>query len=120
MKYRNLRIAWSSFCGLLCFLLICLWARSYFAFDDFYHGFPDKSGYIVESLNGALVIEYIHLPVILDSGYGTHSPDDGQSATGNTWKGTLAGLRVVVDKSFGFAIALPYWLLASLFAGAGA
>src|ERR1700742_121832 len=29
MKYRKLRIAWSAFCGILCLLLIVLWARSY-------------------------------------------------------------------------------------------
>jgi hypothetical protein len=33
MKYRKLRIAWSAVCGILCLLLIMLWARSYWRFD---------------------------------------------------------------------------------------
>jgi hypothetical protein len=33
MKYRNLRIAWSVACGILCLLLIGLWVRSYWCID---------------------------------------------------------------------------------------
>ncbi len=120
MRFRKLRIAWSVGCGIACVLLIALWVRSYFAFDFFNHGFPDKSGYIVESINGALVIAYFNRPVILDSGYGTHAPDVGQSATRNTWKGTWAGFRLAVDKSFGYRIALPFWFLTLLLMAIGA
>jgi hypothetical protein len=34
MKYRKLRIAFSAVCGVLCLLLIALWVRSYWRFDQ--------------------------------------------------------------------------------------
>ena len=34
--YRNLRIAWSVACGVLCVLLIVLWVRSYWRWDEYY------------------------------------------------------------------------------------
>src|SRR4051794_35271833 len=37
MKFRKLRIAWSAFCGLACILLLVLWLRSYWLFDQFIH-----------------------------------------------------------------------------------
>src|SRR6266480_1420576 len=38
MRFRNLRIAWSIFWGLLTLLLIVLWARSYWRVDIFRYG----------------------------------------------------------------------------------
>jgi hypothetical protein len=35
MRFRKLRIGWSVVCGLVCVLLIALWARSYWFFDQF-------------------------------------------------------------------------------------
>ena len=37
MRFRKLRIAWSVFWGLACVLLIVLWVRSYWFFDQFIH-----------------------------------------------------------------------------------
>jgi hypothetical protein len=34
MIYRNLRIAWSAVCGILCLLLIALWVRGYWHTDS--------------------------------------------------------------------------------------
>jgi hypothetical protein len=34
MRYRKLRIAWSAGCGIACVLLIALWVRSYWYWDD--------------------------------------------------------------------------------------
>jgi hypothetical protein len=36
MKFRKLRITWTAFCGIACVLLIALWVRSYFVWDEEY------------------------------------------------------------------------------------
>src|SRR3954463_16418812 len=93
LRFRKLRFAWSVFWGLACVLLIVLWVRSYYTYDVAYHGCSDKRGYIIESINGKIVFEYVGQPLILDSAYGTHLAATGEIITGGLSKGTNAGFR---------------------------
>jgi hypothetical protein len=34
MRYSKLRIAWSALCGVVCLLLVFLWVRSHYVFDQ--------------------------------------------------------------------------------------
>jgi hypothetical protein len=54
MKYRKLRIAWSLGCGILCLLLIVLWARTYFAIDHINGQLTSSNGLGITSRNGGV------------------------------------------------------------------
>lgn len=58
MKFRKLRIAWSVFCSVLCILLIALWVRSHYWFDNFSVAFNGNNGHWLGSVNGELRYAY--------------------------------------------------------------
>src|SRR6476660_981818 len=57
MRFRKLRIAWSVGCGVVCVLLIVLWARSYWWQDQAWTRSPAYAVEVISS-NGGTVLEY--------------------------------------------------------------
>ncbi|MCI0334660.1 MAG: hypothetical protein L0228_15700 [Planctomycetes bacterium] len=65
-KFRKLRIAFSAACGIACLLLIALWVRSYWCFDQTV-GPISTDGYLLcQSLRGKLLLEVVDDPNIVD------------------------------------------------------
>ena len=56
MKYRNLRIAWSAFFGILCLLLIALWVRSFRNHTDRPTPIYESGRFSVYSTHGSLFV----------------------------------------------------------------
>jgi hypothetical protein len=57
MKYRKLRIAWSVVWGIVCLLLVLLWVRSFFYWDQLWNPISKKVGrVIIETASGSLVV----------------------------------------------------------------
>src|SRR3954447_24203834 len=55
MRFRTLRIAWSVGCGIACVLLIVLWVRSYWFWDDeLSYVTSTNRGYHLASLRGGV------------------------------------------------------------------
>ena len=54
MKYRKLRIAWSVVCGMFCLLLIVLWVRSFYRYDEVLVTVSDNIGVWLESMPGQM------------------------------------------------------------------
>jgi hypothetical protein len=68
MKFRNLRIAWSVMCGILCLMLIALWVRSYWQWDNVGTN-KTPSLYHVVSLDGrAILLNELFIPTGSDTG----------------------------------------------------
>jgi hypothetical protein len=65
MKYRRLRIAFSTMCGVVCLLLIALWIRSYHKWDQLGGEVFDNIWIEVRSLHGEIG---------LGGGYDARSP----------------------------------------------
>ena len=55
MRFRKLRITWSVGCGLLCLLLIMLWARSYRTWDRCFRT-GENHGWQLNSMLGHVVL----------------------------------------------------------------
>src|SRR6478609_241719 len=56
MRFRKLRIAWSVGCGIACVLLIVLWVRSYWWFDNV--NFSTTETKVVQSFDGVMSFHY--------------------------------------------------------------
>ena len=54
LEHRKLRIAFSVGCGILCVLLIVLWARSYTWHDRLWGRFSDFQGFVLSSYEGRI------------------------------------------------------------------
>ena len=54
MKYRKLRIAFSAACLIACVLLIVLWVRSYWRFDQFIHSVSTTDYFACTSIQGEI------------------------------------------------------------------
>jgi hypothetical protein len=88
MKYRNLRIAWTVGCGILCLLLIVLWVRSYLVYDRVVVYYPSGLEWF---------IAYSNKGVYIVSSYGLLAPQvhvQWWSFERNRW---------------GTVVCLPYW-----------
>jgi hypothetical protein len=53
-KFHKMRIAFSVACGILCLLLIVLWVRSYWRWDNFYLELGTKQATVVATWQGTL------------------------------------------------------------------
>jgi hypothetical protein len=113
---RYARIGWTSFWVLICVLLLVLWIRSYWRFDGCTYGFVDKRGFIVETQYGELVVEYLDVPVIGDTWYGSHPPDRRRSLTGDTSTLTFAGFHFPSNNAndANWFVVLPFYFLSFL------
>jgi hypothetical protein len=122
MRYRQLRIAWSVFCGLAAVLLIVLWARSYWRFDSM-RRVADWS------------TTFVHIEVCSDCGWIGFTVEDAlyrldlQAAEKNRWRydsfpnggRPRPAWNAAQDPrfpmpTFRYHVALPHWLLAFLIA----
>jgi hypothetical protein len=56
MRYRKLRIAWSVCCAIACVLLIALWVRSYWWWDQLSVAIGSDTTLAIESMRGDLVV----------------------------------------------------------------
>ena len=56
MKFRKLRIAWSTVWGIACVLLIALWVRSYYVSDAAFMRVSNRTGYNFSSMQGQLTL----------------------------------------------------------------
>jgi hypothetical protein len=56
MKYRKLRIAFSAMCGVVCLLLVALWVRSYWQFDQFAQLGRNRTYYGCTSAQGRILL----------------------------------------------------------------
>jgi hypothetical protein len=54
MRFRKLRIAWSVGCGIACVLLLLLWVRSYWRFDQFIHSVSATDYFACTSIQGEI------------------------------------------------------------------
>ena len=61
MRFRKLRIAWSIAWGIACLLLIALWVRSYWHWDEVGGPFPVVKGLMLNSRRGQLHT-YLYYP----------------------------------------------------------
>ena len=106
MRFRNLRIAFSTTCLLACLLLIALWVRSYWKRTSVEILVTPANRYYLHSTSGTVVIErearvfdgIEFLPVYGRSDY---SP-----------LATNAGLKIISDSNGDVhATSISYWLL---------
>jgi hypothetical protein len=101
MKYRKLRIAWSMASGIVAVLLIALWVRSYWFFDDeLYYVDGNNRGWYVDSIHGGVTfVTSMHSPTDPGKwrGYGAWNP------------GPLGFDQFSTSRSSSFRV--PYWIL---------
>jgi len=95
MKYRNLRIAWSAFFGILCLLLIVLWVRSYCFIDALYLELSKSRCLILDSIQGLFLFGVF--------------PRSTMPPNTNWWLGFFElepGMQVIPPTKF---ITIPIW-----------
>jgi hypothetical protein len=122
---RKLRIVFSAMCGITCLLLVVLWVRRYWWWDTVGWGITAKQGFIVRSVKGAAVLEYLdfsgtEIDAVLFQWRveSTPLPDSNQYPFGgveNTFAGFLIWLRRWGENPF--LLCVPYWFLVPLTAG---
>jgi len=113
MRFRKLRIAFSVFWGLACVLLIVLWVRSYWFWDNFDRGAPISSAnQSIDSLHGYLSInEDIFYSIPEWMIHARITPMLGSSFDWTTYEAKFATAR-------GVGNAIPDWLLVAVAATA--
>jgi hypothetical protein len=117
MRSRKLRIAWSMFWGLVCALLVVLWAQSY-SRQSFWFGDDAEGGFLVLSTLRGDVEVRCSLPPPSVVGikwrrdYGRMVSDDGAERT-------IAPLRFYREPEV-FEVAADCWLMVTASCGAAA
>jgi hypothetical protein len=109
MKYRKLRIAWSTACGILCLLLIALWVRSYFGRIGVEVFATHDHRYEIHSLDGKLLgIRWMRIYL----GY-EWTAQRSEGTYFNLISRPRFGLGYISDGAELLAIVIPYWLPSS-------
>src|SRR3954451_10336249 len=101
MRHRKLRIAWSVACGIICLLLVALWVRSYFSFDEL-----TLWGNGVQSANGRVNFYWNQPPESPQWRFWSLPP--GEALVGVDFLYTFG------PPGQGSVMCLPYWLFASI------
>src|SRR3982751_549666 len=100
MTFRNLRVAWSVFCGLACILLIVLWVRSYWWVDIANH-----SQYSLTSMQGKLCVnesfDVLGNPVTRPASF---------TLVNRFWGSAFETSGLTIRRR-GTGLAIPYWSL---------
>jgi hypothetical protein len=141
MKFRKLRIAWSVVCGIACVLLICLWVRSCWRFDQIIHRSSATEFVALTTVRGQVAFggsndpmlatvfkrDWIHLAFpmkYLSKDTGGPIPvfpvDDPNSAI-LLWPHFYSPFVMGPPGSTSYELSIPYWLLvvtSAAFAGA--
>ena len=119
---RKLRIAFSAVCGIACLIMILLWARSYWWWDTIVWGITDEQGFIVRSVKGAAVLEYLdfsgsEIDAVLFKWHvqSTPLPDTNRYPFGGV-ENTFAGFLIRHSGWRGnpFLLCVPFWFLVPL------
>jgi hypothetical protein len=88
MRFRNLRIAWSVVWGLACLLMIALWVRSNWQWDQLYNPITNKHLIIVESASGRVIL--VTTAAVPGSPWSWHI---SQELRGKYWGGPLGDFQ---------------------------
>ena len=115
MKYRKLRIAWSVAWGIVCLLLIALWARSFWQYDDVRWGIAGGSSYNFLTRKGEFYAGHYSASAAPPGlhhwagpiSVGTSLLSEGITST-NRWKGFAAG-QFIYDKAPVYYFVVPMW-----------
>src|SRR3954454_5337951 len=125
-KFRKLRIAWSVFWGLACVLLIVLWVRSYWYWDQLYtpictaaYNSPSWEGKVItiESDSGALSATYAiggdpwywHISHKLDETRATIAPYNYAIMQPPETHRSFVGFAVYREFGLNPTIRIPIW-----------
>jgi hypothetical protein len=107
MNFRNLRIAWSVFWGMVAILLIMLWVRSYWRLEILEKQIG-RQAIQISSVKGCIAIAHLNRPTIIRPYLNVVAGDAAD------WrKGRVLGFAYYAD-SFVTAIIAPHWLPALL------
>jgi hypothetical protein len=101
MKYRKLRIAWSVVCGVLCLLLIALWARSHRRLGEqlSYVSSTGRGWYIASSPGAATLTTALHNPA-----------EPGEWRMYSAWEPGFLGFKTFTYRS-STSIKVPLWFV---------
>jgi hypothetical protein len=116
MRYRTLRIAWSAVCGVMCVLLIVLWAHSIHGWrNHLLVGLWDVNGIGVQARDGHLAVTYYFDPKPINY-HLLFFRDNPPLEVGETWKdergqypGEGFGVKTLLWKN-GFGISMAFWV----------
>ncbi len=119
MTYHKLRIAWSVFWGLACVLLIFLWVRSHFYWEQLNFGITSAHVLVSNSEDGEFVFSCYHINPKRRIAWRVLSFPPHQSLQPSLPVDAITGI------SFRFSskqiyFAAPYWLLSSFAGGLAA
>jgi hypothetical protein len=117
MRFRKLRIAFSVTCIVACVLLIALWVRSYWCWDDVAWRLTTKRGFLVSSQSGGAVLDYHEfdssaLALIKWRVRSQPSPDKNLLPIAGIDE-AYAGF-LLLNGPDGFLLVIPYWFLVPL------
>jgi hypothetical protein len=117
MNHRKLRITWSICCGILCLLLIGLWVRSYWRWDNVAWGISAQQGLLVSSQSGAMTFTYRDLngtevSLVKWQVLTQDSPDTNLLPIGGIEE-SWAGFLFLLGEDAVFVV-VPYWFLVPL------
>ena len=123
MKFRKLRIAWSTVCGIACVLLILLWVRSYWWADLLKGPLPGAKGVLADSTEGWVTVRWVRLRRDLSVWQMKHHSITLRNEQER--KNIAAGAIVTpLPRNFGLhsnpgRLQLPYWFIVLLFMSSG-
>ena len=121
LKYRKLRIGWSVGCGLLAFLLIALWVRSYYR-NDWVYAFRPSDWHHLQSIRGELVLQVMRQRNSIHRWGLASAPSSELSNSEYGWNLKMIrpqhefGGFVAFNSPKISAYAIPHWFLVLLFA----
>jgi hypothetical protein len=116
MRFRKLRIAWSTACALACVLLIALWARSYWIQDGLGRPILTPSETTVDCVVSSRGVLAIVRQTVLTTPNSGFTPNWSHSATSPHWN--VPGRFLWSHDGKDFLIQFPTWLPVILLAAA--
>jgi hypothetical protein len=113
MKYRKLRIAFSTVCGILCLLLLALWVRSYWVCDNVYRVSPNMVATTIGASSGTVYLVRLDNLMATGNTYEAHGweyASDKPTEVSPKWQFTMGHLA---NSAVGVVnVHLPFWLIA--------
>lgn len=120
MRYRNLRISWSVFWGVVCVLLVVLWVRSNWRAENVWVRTPGFGPVALSSVKCRVLVSHIDA-VQLTSVWSAHSYtiEDAMGGAGDELP-KWPGFGFVNFGKGSFQLTIPHWFLVLLSAALAA